>query len=112
VLSGSLDVCPARVSLPIGLGLAPHVGVQLGSLWAEGQGPLVLAASSQLLWLVAGAGLRIGYDVGARMSLELDTQALWPLGRYRFHFDDPTIPIYGQPTLGMMSSLGFAYRVW
>jgi len=112
VLTGLFDVCPLRALLGSGWSLCPHAGVQVGSLWAQGQGPMILPATKQLLWLVAGTGLRVGYQVGARVSMELDVQALWPLARHRFHFTDPEIDIYDQPVLGLMTGIGFAYRAW
>jgi hypothetical protein len=112
LLTGLLDACMLHARLGSGWGLTPHVGLQVGSLWAQGQGPLIVPVSRQLLWLVATAGARLGYDVGARVTIELDVQTLWPLRRHEFHFDEPEIPIYEQPVIGLMTGIGFAYRVW
>jgi hypothetical protein len=112
LVSGTLEACPLRLSLPSSTSLRPCLGLEVGSLSARGiaGGPITDATEAFRKWWVVHEGLRIDVGIGRGWRVEAQAGAAEPLFAYEFVFRTPDIRVLRVAWVAPSASLGLSLR--
>lgn len=103
-VSGRVDACPSSTKLSI-LRLSPCVGLELGSLRAEGRG-LDVPVTEARFWSAAHVLGRARLSATPRLFVELEIGAVVPLTARRFLVDTPPLEVFATPAIAVAGALG------
>lgn len=94
--------------------VSPCVGLDLGSLRAEGQKSeqLPTASGDSIFWASAGPELRLAWEPELPFWLELQGALGFPLVARRFTFHAPPAPVYEVPRFTQAFGVASGVRFW
>lgn len=104
-----LDVCPLRFPLLATLGVRPCLGIEGGSLSAEGE--TTTPRSDTRLWLAARLLVRVEWVVFDTVVVDAFGGIAAPFVRDRFVFD-PSTPVYRAPAAYPMFGASLGVFFW
>jgi hypothetical protein len=108
--AGNLEVCPLRLQLLGPLALLPCAGADVGRLRIKGSpssAPGSSGDAASKLWVDGFAGVRLELSLARWLALEVQSDLLVPLTRYRFEFR-PNTDAYRIPGLALAGLAGLA----
>ena len=109
-LVGGLALCPLRLEVIAStLALVPCAALDVGAVDATGT-DTPNGRHERRTWLDTGITGRLEWAVGARVSLEVEGGALFPL--FRYHSTFPTLAVYDTPLVAGFAGAGAAVRFW
>ena len=108
ILAGRMEGCPLAVSAGA-FAAMPCVGLDLGTLNADGSGPKALKDHG--FWAAAEISARASLTVAGPLSFEAQVGALIPFQHYQLTSEGSTTPLYASSPVGLNAAFGVRIRL-